>query len=153
MFNLSRRSEERLAGVHNDLGRVVRLAIRKTSVDFGVLEGLRSATRQKQLVAQGKSKTLDGRHITGHAVDLGAYVGGQVSWDWEHYYTIAEAMRDAAVELGVPIVWGGVWDKRLNLLHDTKKAVADYVQSRKVLGKTAFIDGPHFELDRKAYPA
>lgn len=153
MFNLSRRSEERLAGVHNDLGRVVRLAIRKTSVDFGVLEGLRSATRQKQLVAQGKSKTLDGRHITGHAVDLGAYVGGQVSWDWEHYYKIAEAVRDAAVELKVPVVWGGVWDKRLNLLHDTRQAVADYVQSRKVLGKTAFIDGPHFELDRKAYPA
>ena len=153
MFNLSNRSEERLEGVHADLQKVVRLAIRRSKIDFTVLEGLRSATRQKQLVAQGKSKTLDGRHITGHAVDLGAYVGGQVSWDWEHYYTIAEAMRDAAVELGVPIVWGGVWDKRLNLLHDTKKAVADYVQSRKAVGRDAFIDGPHFELDRKEYPA
>ncbi|MBC7198146.1 MAG: M15 family metallopeptidase [Pseudomonas balearica] len=153
MFNLSSRSEQRLSEVHPDLQKVVRLAIRRSKIDFTVLEGLRSATRQKQLVAQGKSKTLDGRHITGHAVDLGAYVGGQVSWNWEHYYTIAEAMRDAAVELGVPIVWGGVWDKRLNLLHDTKKAVADYVQSRKVVGRDAFIDGPHFELDRKEYPA
>jgi len=153
MFNLSSRSEQRLSEVHPDLQKVVRLAIRRSKIDFTVLEGLRSATRQKQLVAQGKSKTLDGRHITGHAVDLGAYVGGQVSWDWEHYYTLAEAMRDAAVELGIPIVWGGVWDKRLNLLHDTKKAVADYVQSRKVVGRDAFIDGPHFELDRKEYPA
>lgn len=153
MFNLSSRSEQRLSEVHPDLQKVVRLAIRRSKIDFTVLEGLRSATRQKQLVAQGKSKTLDGRHITGHAVDLGAYVGGQVSWDWEHYYTLAEAMRDAAVELGVPIVWGGVWDKRLNLLHDTKLAVADYVQSRKAVGRDAFIDGPHFELDRKEYPA
>lgn len=153
MFNLSRRSEERLAGLHPDLERVVRLAIRKTSVDFVVLEGLRSLQRQKQLVAQGKSKTLDGRHLTGHAVDLGAYVSGQVSWDWEHYYRLAEAMRDAAIELGVPVVWGGVWDKRLNLLHDTKLAVADYVKSRKAVGRDAFIDGPHFELDRREYPA
>lgn len=153
MFNLSSRSEQRLSEVHPDLQKVVRLAIRRSKIDFTVLEGLRSATRQKQLVAQGKSKTLDGRHITGHAVDLGAYVGGQVSWDWEHYYRLAEAMRDAAVELGVPIVWGGVWDKRLNLLHNTKQAVADYVQSRKAVGRDAFIDGPHFELDRKEYPA
>lgn len=153
MFNLSSRSEERLEGVHQDLQKVVRLAIRRSKIDFTVLEGLRSATRQNQLVAQGKSKTLDGRHITGHAVDLGAYVGGQVSWDWEHYYRLAEAVRDAAVELGVPIVWGGVWDKRLNLLHNTKQAVADYVQSRKAVGRDAFIDGPHFELDRKEYPA
>ena len=87
MFNLSSRSEQRLSEVHPDLQKVVRLAIRRSKIDFTVLEGLRSATRQKQLVAQGKSKTLDGRHITGHAVDLGAYVGGQVSWDWEHYYT------------------------------------------------------------------
>jgi len=153
MFNLSSRSEQRLSEVHPDLQKVVRLAIRRSKTDFTVLEGLRSATRQKQLVAQGKSKTLDGRHITGHAVDLGAYVDGQVSWDWEHYYRLAEAMRDAAVELGVPIVWGGVWDKRLNLLHNTKQAVADYVQSRKAVGRDAFIDGPHFELDRKEYPA
>lgn len=153
MFNLSSRSEQRLSEVHPDLQKVVRLAIRRSKIDFTVLEGLRSATRQKQLVAQGKSKTLDGRHITGHAVDLGAYVGGKVSWDWEHYYRLAEAMRDAAVELGVPIVWGGVWDKRLNLLHNPKQAVADYVQSRKAVGRDAFIDGPHFELDRKGYPA
>lgn len=153
MFELSRRSEDRLSEVHADLQRVVRLAIRKTKVDFGVLEGLRSATRQKQLVAAGKSKTLDGRHITGHAVDLGAWVDGQTNWDWEHYYVIAEAMRNAAVELNIPIVWGGVWDKRLNTLADTKAAVEAYVQSRKALGRSAFIDGPHFELCRKEYPA
>lgn len=153
MFNLSRRSEERLDGVHPDLERVVRLAIHKTKVDFSVMEGLRSLKRQKQLVASGASKTLDGRHLTGHAVDLGAWVDGQTSWEWEHYYAIAEAMRDAAIQAGVPIVWGGVWDKRLNHLADTKAAVDSYVASRRAVGRKAFIDGPHFELDRKAYPA
>lgn len=153
MFKLSKRSASRLAEVHPDLQCVVELAIRKTKTDFSVLEGIRTATRQKQLVASGASKTLDGRHITGHAVDLGAWVDGKTSWEWEHYYSIAEAVRDAASELGVPIVWGGVWDKRLNNLPDTKQAVADYVKSRRAIGRDAFIDGPHFELDRKEYPA
>lgn len=152
-FVLGQRSLERLAPVHSDLQRVVRLAIEMSTVDFTVLEGLRSAERQKQLVASGASKTMDGRHLTGHAVDLGAWVGGSVSWEWEYYYWIAEAVRDAACELKIPVVWGGVWDKQLNTLRDTKQAVDAYVASRRALGRSAFIDGPHFELPRSEYPA
>lgn len=125
-FKLGARSIERLQGVHPDLVRVVHRAIVLTPVDFTVLEGLRSLERQKILVASGGSQTLNSRHITGHAVDLGAWVDNQVDWSWPLYTKIANAMKAAANELGISIVWGGDW-------------------------KT-FKDGPHFELDRKVYP-
>ncbi len=126
MFKLGKRSIERLQGVHPDLVRVVERAIELSTVDFTVLEGLRSPERQQTLVASGASQTLNSRHITGHAVDLGAWVDNQVDWSWPLYHQIANAMKAAATELGIPIVWGGDW-------------------------KT-FKDGPHFELDRRYYP-
>jgi peptidoglycan L-alanyl-D-glutamate endopeptidase CwlK len=126
VFKLGKRSIERLQGVHPDLVRVVERAIDLTPVDFTVLEGLRSPERQQTLVASGASQTLNSRHITGHAVDLGAWVDNQVDWSWPLYAKIANAMKAAAKELGVAIVWGGDW--------------------------RTFKDGPHFELDRRFYP-
>jgi peptidoglycan L-alanyl-D-glutamate endopeptidase CwlK len=119
MFKLSKRSLDRLLGVQPDLVRVVKRAIEITPVDFVVLEGLRTKERQAQLVASGASKTLNSRHLTGHAVDLGAWVG-EVRWDWPLYHKIAAAMQRAATELGVDIEWGGDWK--------------------------SFPDGPHFQI-------
>ena len=76
-YRLGLRSRARLRGVHPDLVRVVTRAIEITDVDFTVLEGVRSLSRQRQLVAQGASKTMRSRHLTGHAVDLGAWVAGR----------------------------------------------------------------------------
>lgn len=152
-YQLSKKSLGKLEGVHDDLVRVVKRAIEITQVDFTVLEGVRSKARQAQLVASGASKTMDGRHLTGHAVDLAAYVAGSPRWDWPLYYKLAEAVQQAAKELNVQIVWGGVWDRVLNQIGDPADEVAAYVQRRRDLGKKAFIDGPHFELSRKEYPA
>jgi peptidoglycan L-alanyl-D-glutamate endopeptidase CwlK len=127
MFKLSQRSKDRLKGVHPDLVKVVEHAIEITTVDFAVLEGLRTPERQKVLKEAGASQTLNSRHITGHAVDLGAWVDGEVRWDWPLYHQIAKAMNEAAAELNVPIEWGGDW--------------------------RTFKDGPHFQLPHKSYPA
>lgn len=127
VFRLSNTSKQRLAGVHPELIAVVNAAIRASDIDFAVLEGVRTPERQAALYAAGASKTLNSRHLTGHAVDLGAFVAGEIRWDWPLYTRIAEAMKSAALRLEVPIVWGGDWKK--------------------------FRDGPHFELDRRAYPA
>jgi peptidoglycan L-alanyl-D-glutamate endopeptidase CwlK len=124
-FRLSARSLKRLVGVHPDLVRVVKHAIGITSVDFAVLEGVRSAERQQELVLAGASQTMNSRHLTGHAVDLGAYVAGEIRWDWPLYHKIAAAMIHAASELGVPLEWGGDWK---------------------------FKDGPHYQLPWKDYP-
>jgi peptidoglycan L-alanyl-D-glutamate endopeptidase CwlK len=125
-YNLSKKSRDRLAGVHPDLVKVVERAIEITEIDFAVLEGVRSKTRQEQLVKAGASQTMRSRHLTGHAVDLGAYVAGSVRWDWPLYHKLAVAVKQAAAELQVPIEWGGDW--------------------------TTFKDGPHWQLPWKEYP-
>lgn len=125
-YSLGIKSRLKLRGVHPDLVRVVERAIQITEIDFTVLEGLRTKERQRELVAKGASQTMNSRHITGHAVDLGAYVGGSVRWDWPLYDKLGRAMKQAASDVGVPIVWGGDW--------------------------TSLKDGPHFELDRRKYP-
>ncbi len=106
-FRFSRRSEKNLEGVKPQLVAVVRRALELTEVDFGITEGLRTKERQKQLVAQGKSQTMNSRHLTGDAVDVVAWVGSQVSWDWPLYQKIAQAFKQAAKELNTPIEWGG----------------------------------------------
>jgi peptidoglycan LD-endopeptidase CwlK len=125
-FKLGERSIQRMKGVHPDLVKVVMRAIEISEIDFTVLEGVRLLARQKQLVKQGASKTMRSRHLTGHAVDLGAWVGGRVAWDWPLYYKIADAVKQAAKDVGVPIEWGGDW--------------------------RTFKDGPHWQLPWKDYP-
>jgi peptidoglycan L-alanyl-D-glutamate endopeptidase CwlK len=125
-FQLSSRSLAKLEGVHPDLVRVVKRALELSEVDFAVVEGLRTQARQRQLVQAGASQTMDSRHLTGHAVDLAPYIGGQIRWDWPPFYKIADAMKAAARELGVSLNWGGDW--------------------------TTLKDGPHWQLDRREYP-
>lgn len=125
-YQLGAKSLARLNGVHPDLVKVVKRAIGISEVDFTVLEGLRTLTRQKQLLAAGATKTLNSRHLTGHAVDLGALIAGSVRWDWPLYYKIAAAMKQAAAELKIPVEWGGDW--------------------------RTFKDGPHWQLPFASYP-
>lgn len=106
-FNLGQRSRERLKGVDERLVKVVERAIELTEIDFTVLEGLRTPERQKQLVNEGFSQTLKSKHLTGHAVDLGALVNGAITWEKEPYYKIADAMKKAAQELNIKVRWGG----------------------------------------------
>lgn len=150
MFNLSTRSVGKLSGVHPDLIKVVLRAIEITAIDFGVTEGLRSVERQKTLVAAGASKTMNSRHITGHAVDLVAYLGREVRWDFGLYQQIAEAMRQAARECSTPIVWGACWEP-INNIDNLGDAVAEYAARKKREGGRPLIDGPHFELWREVY--
>lgn len=125
-YSLSEQSLKRLQGVHPDLEAVVRLAITLTAQDFRVIEGRRTKERQLDLVEKGASKTMNSRHLTGHAVDLAPIVDGKVSWDWTYFYPIADAMKQAAKIKGIPVEWGGDWVK--------------------------FRDGPHWQLPRSRYP-
>lgn len=130
-ITLSARSLERLEGAHPDLARVIKRAAAISSVDFTVLEVLRTVARQRQLVAQGASRTMNSRHLPGkdgksRAVDIAPMLNGKVSWDWPLYHRLAPIIKQAAKDEGVPIEWGGDWAK--------------------------FRDGPHWQLPWKAYP-
>lgn len=122
-YTLGKRSLQNLSGVHPDLVAVVKLAIEITEQDFSVIEGIRNINRQREFVKSGKSTTMNSRHLTGHAVDIAPW---PISWDWDYFYPIADAMKQAAEELEVDLEWGGDWK--------------------------SFPDGPHYQLSRKAYP-
>ena len=125
-YQFSGRSEKHLIGVHPDLVKIARRALEISDVDFGISEGLRTLARQKQLVAAGASQTLRSRHLTGHALDVVAYVGGSVRWDWPLYAKISKAFKQAAVDLKLHVEWGGDW--------------------------RSFKDGPHYQLAWREYP-
>ena len=151
-MTLSSRCELRLDGVHPDLVRVVRNAAEGGAI-FRVTEGLRTPERQRQLVAEGKSQTLDSRHLTGHAVDVVPLdSAGDVSWAWGLYFPLADAFRAAAIAEGVPVVWGGAWGQEMAQYATAKAGQAAYVARVKEAGRKPFLDGPHFELARAAYP-
>ena len=123
---LGQKSRQRLDGVHSDLVKVVERAAAISDLDFTVLEGLRTVARQRQLVAAGASKTMNSRHITGHAVDLAPLLNGKVSWDWPLYHRLAKIVKQAAKDVGVTVEWGGDW--------------------------RSFRDGPHWQLPFRSYP-
>lgn len=126
MRKYSQRSLKNLKGIHPDLRRVLDRALQDSPLDFIVIEGLRSEDRQRKLVASGASKTMNSRHLTGHAVDLLPIGADGPEFAWPLYHKLGPAVEAAAEEEGVSITWGGRWSK--------------------------FRDGPHFELKRDVYP-
>jgi peptidoglycan L-alanyl-D-glutamate endopeptidase CwlK len=127
MYKFGIRSISRLQGVHPDLVRVMEKSITNSPHDFSITEGLRTSERQRELVAQGASRTLMSRHLTGHAVDIAIIKDGKAVWDFPLYQEVADHIKKVADAEGVPLIWGGDW------------------RSLK--------DGVHFELNRKHYPA
>lgn len=124
---LNERSLKKLDGINPDLRRVVMRAAELMPNGFIITEGVRSIERQRELFAKGLSKTMNSRHITGHAIDFAPLIsGGEVTWKWAAFPPVAQAFKDAASQLGVAIIWGGDWKR--------------------------FKDGPHIELDRRSYP-
>ena len=146
-FVLSKRSIQNLNGVSTDLQWIVHRAINISTIDFGVIEGLRTVERQKELVAKGASKTMNSKHITGEAVDVLAYLGSRGSWELNLYDDIANAFRIAAQEQGVGIRWGGAWNIPDITVHTDCSWMMDaYIDYSRARGKRPFIDAVHFEL-------
>ena len=147
-YKLSTRSQERLMGVEPELKEVVYEAIKVTKIDFGVIEGLRTEEKQKQLVESGASQTMKSKHLEGRAVDLMAYIGGRGSWELNVYDEIADAMKAAAVKVDVAVRWGAAWTVTdIREWEGTmEEAMNSYIDTRRGQGRSPFIDAPHFEL-------
>lgn len=126
-FKFSTRSKRRMVGVHPDLVKVINRAIEITDTDFTVLEGVRTLATQRRYVATGKSKTMNSRHLTGHAIDIAPLdENGDITWEWPLYHKLAEHVKQAAKDVGVDVEWGGDWK--------------------------SFPDGPHWQLPWSKYP-
>lgn len=133
-FKLSKKSKTNMALVHPDLVEVVERAIELTPYDFGINSTtFRTHEEQAHLVATGKSKTMNSRHVPDNnecclscAIDFNVYVGGKLTWDIKYFRKVAQAFVTAAIEKGIDIELGCLWE--------------------------SFVDGPHIELSRRLYP-
>ncbi|MEZ7732019.1 M15 family metallopeptidase [Fusobacterium periodonticum] len=121
MFNFSKASLDKMNGVDSKLVNLMKEAIKDSPYDFGITEGIRTLERQKELFAQGKTKTLKSYHLVGKAVDVKVYVNGEITWDFKYYKEVADHIKEVAKKLGYVITWGGDWKK--------------------------FKDGPHFQIE------
>lgn len=124
-YVFSQRSILNLSEVDPALYAVSECAIRRTTVDFVVVDGGRTAAEHKINVANGKSWTKRSRHQDGKAIDFAAFVNKKITYETKYYAPIADAFAACSLELNVPIVWGGEWKVQ---------------------------DLMHIELDRKRYP-
>jgi len=145
-YQLGKRSKDRLLGVDPRMVAIVEKAITISEQDFSVICGLRTVQEQEALVAKGASQTMKSKHLEGLAVDLMAWIDGG-RWELNLYDEIADAIRKAAIELGVNVRWGAAWHKTLNEWDGTAEDLMnEYIDLRRSQGRRPFIDGPHFEI-------
>ena len=128
-----------MSGVNPDLVAVMDLAISISRQDFTITEGVRHIDRQRELVKAGKSRTMNSRHITGDAIDL---VPWPVSWEFEDFYPVADAVIQACKELDVAVRWGGNW--KVKDLRDWEGTAEELAMAYN----GDFTDLPHFEVPR-----
>ena len=129
------------------------MAINFTKTDFGVVQGMRTIEQQKELVAKGASKTMKSKHLEGKAFDIMAFINGRASWELSLYDDLADAIKEAAIQLNVPICWGAAWaTAEMPYPMDIRKwegtmeeAMNAYIDLRRSQSRRPFIDGPHFE--------
>jgi len=124
-FIFGTRSVENLKEVDPRLQTLAQCALKRSPVDFVVIDGGRSAAEHKKNVENGKSWIKRSRHQDGKAIDFAAYVNKQITYSPQPYHIIAQAFYSCSKELKTPIIWGGEWKAQ---------------------------DLMHIELDRKFYP-
>lgn len=122
---LSRNSLMKLEGVHPSLVKLVHRALVLSKYDFGITCGVRTPHEQQDLYATGKSQTLNSKHLPqddgfSHAIDFAVYVDGKLTWGNKYYRKVIQAFVTAAIELGIQVEFGGLWE--------------------------SFVDGPHVQL-------
>ena len=116
MPSFSRKSLDNLKGVDHRLQDLAFKVVQ--TYDCSVLSGLRTEAEQQKLVADGDSWTMNSRHLEGYAIDLAPY---PIDWkDKVRFYHFAGYVMATAQSMGIPIRWGGDWNRNLNL-HDQKK--------------------------------
>lgn len=145
----------KLRELHPDLQKIHLLAIKRTKVDYSIIEGHRTMTRQRELYAIGRTKYRNRRTVTNAdgvdkkskhqtepsiASDIMVYSSNsafkhKTAWDEKHLSYLAGVFDSVAQELYDKgeithlVRWGGNWDNDGVIQYDQK-----------------FNDMPHLEL-------
>lgn len=115
MRGYSKRSLENLKGVNPKLVIILAVAIERGNVDFTIIDGFRTATRQAQLYKQGASK-CDGYHKksyhqSGNAIDFIPYPFDNNWNNVDQFKKVGEELKRIAEEFGINCKYGGDWTK------------------------------------------
>ena len=106
MPRFGRKSRERLKGVDARLVNVLNELIK--IMDVTIIEGVRSAERQAELLEKGATKVKYSRHMEGKAVDLAPY---PIDWNnRDGFYYMGGMIRGIAHQMGLKVRFGGDWD-------------------------------------------
>lgn len=117
-YKFSKRSLSNIEGIDFRLIILLGLMLDYSPYDFVVTEGVRTEERQKQLVAEGKSKTMKSKHLTGSAFDIAIIdENGQVTWDIKYYREFADVIMQLAHRLGFNIECGAYWENFIDEPH------------------------------------
>ena len=116
-MELSKLSLERLEGVDERLKAIVTECAARCLFPFNVSEGLRSVEQQREYVRQGKSRTMNSKHLTGKAVDLYPLSMDRKQVDWSRFEELADLMFQVAGDQGTELVWGGHWKTFVDKCH------------------------------------
>jgi len=111
----SRTSLSRLRTTHPQLQRLFERVV--LNYDCTVLEGHRGEEAQNRAYDEGRSKLRwpDGKHNTypSPAVDIAPY---PIDWqNLKRFYDFAGFVRGVSACMGIPIRWGGDWDRDYDL--------------------------------------
>ena len=117
VMDLSELSKKRLEGVDERLKAVVIECAARCLFPFNVSEGLRTVEQQREYVKQGKSRTMNSKHLTGKAVDLYPLTMNRKQVDWSRFEELADLMFQVASDQGTEIVWGGNWKTFVDKCH------------------------------------
>ena len=128
MPKFGKASRKNLSGVDFRLSLLFEEVVKH--FDCSVTEGLRTLSRQQELLDKGASKTLKSKHIDGKAVDVIAY---PIDYDdFKRNYYFGGFVMGMAKAMDIPIRWGGDWN-------------GDTILSGKDPNQT-FDDLVHFEI-------
>lgn len=159
-YKFGNRSKREMKGVHLGLVDVAHEALKITSIDFSVIDGVRTKLEQGRMVQKGLSQTMKSKHLVqpdgyGHALDVVPFFNGKIRWEWPLIFEVTEAFFIAAETLGIELVWGGAWTEKHeeydhNLNSDFFPAAEfmqlKYIKKRNKENRKPFLDGPHFQL-------
>jgi peptidoglycan LD-endopeptidase CwlK len=112
-------SKARLAAIDPTLAQLMTAVEAQHPDAFEIGEGMRDIDTQRKYVAEGKSQTMNSKHLTGNAVDIvmGAD-SGKPNWNFEDYRPIADTAKATAAAMGIPdFVWGGDWKSLRDGVH------------------------------------
>jgi peptidoglycan L-alanyl-D-glutamate endopeptidase CwlK len=123
-FHFSQSSLSKLITVDSKLQIPAVKVLEISPTDFAITEGLRTKERQLQLYKQGKSKTLNSKHLEGKAIDICPCINGKLDYAAESdlffilglFYLKAKELNEkyeitgGSEGLNIKLRFGAFWD-------------------------------------------